>query len=150
MQELVANYRAKVDEEFVEGADAFFTLATQNMIAAERHIADAIAEAEDAGELIPIRTALAISRDAADRFGYGKKTQNLNINVDFAAQLERAIAAQRQTDRGDAQRRRATNPSLTGPLAAASVASTPWPGYGSSASQPNPPPGLEETVAFEP
>ena len=97
MQELVANYRAKVDEEFVEGADAFFTLATQNMIAAERHIADAIAEAEDAGELIPIRTALAISRDAADRFGYGKKTQNLNINVDFAAQLERAIARSGKT-----------------------------------------------------
>lgn len=92
MDELVALYRRKVDEEFVEGADAYFTVATSNMLAAERHIADAIAEADEAGELIPIRTALAISRDAADRFGYGKKTQNLNINVDFASQLERAIA----------------------------------------------------------
>ena len=91
MEELVAQYRRKVDEEFVEGADAFFSLATQNMLAAERHIADHIAELDQTGELLPVRTALAISRDAADRFGYGKKTQNLNINVDFAAQLERAI-----------------------------------------------------------
>ena len=91
MDELVAKYRLKVDDEFVEQADSFFSLATSNMLAAERHIADAIAEADEAGELIPIRTALAISRDAADRFGYGKKTQNLNINVDFAAQLEKAI-----------------------------------------------------------
>lgn len=92
MQELVSQYRLKVDAEFAEGADAFFTLATSNMIAAERHIADQIAEADEAGELLPIRTALAISRDAADRFGYGKKSQQLNINVDFASQLERAIA----------------------------------------------------------
>ena len=91
MEELVAKYRAKVDDAFVESQDAFFALATSNMLAAERHIADAIAEADEQGELIPIRTALAISRDAADRFGYGKKTQNLNINVDFAAQLEKAI-----------------------------------------------------------
>jgi hypothetical protein len=91
MDELVAKYRLKVDDEFVEQADSFFSIATSNMLAAERHIADAIAEADEAGELIPIRTALAISRDAADRFGYGKKTQNLNINVDFAAQLEKAI-----------------------------------------------------------
>lgn len=97
MDELVAKYRLKVDESFIESADAYFELATSNMVAAERHIADAIADADEAGELIPIRTALAISRDAADRFGYGKKTQNLNINVDFAAQLERAIARSGKT-----------------------------------------------------
>jgi len=92
MKELIAQYRQKVDQAFVENQDAFFAMATANMLAAERHIADQIAELDEAGELLPIRTALAISRDAADRFGYGKKTQNLNINVDFAAQLERAIA----------------------------------------------------------
>lgn len=91
MEELVAQYRKKVDEAFVESADAFFTLATNNMMAAERHISDRIAELDEAGELLDVRTALAVSRDAADRFGYGKKTQNLNINVDFASQLERAI-----------------------------------------------------------
>ncbi len=62
------------------------------MIAAERHIADSIAEADEAGDLLPIRTALAISADGADRLGYGKRSTNLNINADLGAALERAIA----------------------------------------------------------
>lgn len=89
--ELVSHYRDKIDDRFMNNVDAYFELATSNMVAAERHIADAIAEADERDELIPIRTALAISRDAADRFGYNKKQTNVNINVDFAAQLERAI-----------------------------------------------------------
>jgi hypothetical protein len=92
MEELVAQYRAKVDESFVENTDAFFSLATSNMLAAERHIRDQIDQLDEAGELLPVRTALAISRDAADRFGYGKKSQQTNINVDFASALEKAIA----------------------------------------------------------
>lgn len=92
MEELVAQYRLKVDEAFVENQDAFFTLATSNMLAAERHIRDQIDHLDEVGELLPVRTALAISRDAADRFGYGKKSQQTNINVDFAAALEKAIA----------------------------------------------------------
>lgn len=91
MVELVANYRAKVDERYVENVDSFFELATSNMIAAERHIADTIADLDEVGELLPVRTALAISRDAADRFGYGKHSTATNINVDFAAKLEAAI-----------------------------------------------------------
>jgi len=92
MEELVAKYRVKVDEAFVENTDAFFSLATSNMLAAERHIRDQIDQLDEAGELLPVRTALAISRDAADRFGYGKKSQQTNINVDFASALEKAIA----------------------------------------------------------
>ena len=92
MEELVAQYRLKVDEAFVENVDSFFEIATRNMMAAERHISDHIAELDETGELLPVRTALAISRDAADRFGYGKKSQQTNINVDFAASLEKAIA----------------------------------------------------------
>lgn len=110
MEELVAQYRLKVDESFVENQDTFFALATQNMLAAERHIADAIAEAEDAGELIPIRTALAISRDAADRFGYPKKTHQTNVNIDFAAQLEKAIARSGKTIEGTTSSRVASSP----------------------------------------
>lgn len=91
MVELVANYRAKIDSEFVENVDEYFTAATTNMLLAERLIADQLADAEASGELPSIRTLDAISQGRADRFGYGKKTQNLNINVDFAAQLERAI-----------------------------------------------------------
>ena len=91
MKELVAKYRAKIDETYVKQVDTFFELATGNMLAAERHIADTIAELDEKDELLPVRTALAISRDAADRFGFGKHTTATNINVDFAAKLEAAI-----------------------------------------------------------
>lgn len=90
-QQLVSTYKAMIDGEFLEEADAYAKLAFGNMIAAERHIADHLADADEMGELIPIKTALAISRDAADRFGYGKRQTNLNVNVDFAAKLEDAI-----------------------------------------------------------
>ena len=92
MKELIALYIEKVEEREAEKLDAYLELKTSNMIAAERHIADAIAEADENGELIPIRTALAISSDGADRLGYGKRTTNVNLNADLGAALERAIA----------------------------------------------------------
>ena len=91
MDELVALYRNKVDERFVDGVEVFAKLATRNMLAAERHIADHIAELDEQNELLPVRTALAIRSDTADRFGFGKHTTATNINVDFAAKLEAAI-----------------------------------------------------------
>lgn len=90
MQELIAVYRQRVDEKLEEQLDAFFEVASSNMLAAQRHIADRFAELDDEGELMPIREALAVAADAADRVGYGKRSTNVNINVDFAAQLEKA------------------------------------------------------------
>lgn len=91
MVELIARYRERVDEQFDSNADAFFETASQNMLAAQRHIADRFAELDEEGELMPVREALAVASDAADRVGYGKRSTNVNINMDFAAQLERAI-----------------------------------------------------------
>lgn len=92
MVELVAVYRNRLDEQFDEQVDAFFEIASSNMLAAQRHIADRFAELDDDGELMPVREALAVAADAADRVGYGKRSTNVNINVDFAAQLEKARA----------------------------------------------------------
>lgn len=91
MQELIARYREKIDDAFVDSIDAYYETATNNMLAAERQIADRLDEADAEGETLPMRDLIAISRDAADRFGYGKKATNVNVNIDFAAQLERAI-----------------------------------------------------------
>lgn len=91
MEDLVARYREKIDERFIASVDSYMEVATHNMLAAERHIADRIDSLDEAGELLGIREALAISRDAADRFGYGKRQTNLNINADFATALEKAI-----------------------------------------------------------
>jgi hypothetical protein len=91
MVELVAIYRERRADAQQEQFDAYLMLKTNNMIAAERHIADHIADLDDSNELLPVKTALAISADGADRTGYGKR-QTVNVNHDFAAALEKAIA----------------------------------------------------------
>lgn len=89
-QELVAHYRGIVTAEFVRSIDHYMEVATSNMLRAENMIADKLDRFEAEGELPPMRDLIAVSRDAADRFGYGKMQKNLNVNVDFAAQLEAA------------------------------------------------------------
>lgn len=88
-QELVTHYRGVVDHEFASNVEAFIELATGNMLKSERMIADRLDQAADGD--IAIRDLLAISRDAADRLGYGKRTTNVNFNFDFAARLDAAI-----------------------------------------------------------
>lgn len=89
-QNLVAEYRKDVQTSFVASQDDYYTTATANMLKAERQLAECLDKADEEGELLPVRDLIAISRDAADRFGYGKKTTNLNVNIDFAAKLEAA------------------------------------------------------------
>jgi hypothetical protein len=89
-QELVASYRGLVTAEFVRSQDHFMEVATSNMLKAETMLAEKLEAAEENGEFLPTRDLIAISRDAADRFGYGKKSLNVNVNVDFAAKLEEA------------------------------------------------------------
>lgn len=90
-QELIAYYRKLVDQTFLMATDDYFELLTSNMVKAERMIADKLDTADFDGETLPVRDLATISRDAADRLGYGKKQTTVNVNVDFAAQLERAI-----------------------------------------------------------
>ena len=92
MIELIAHYREMVTESFREEADSFMTTAVANMRKAERQLSDHLDKADEADELLPVRELVAITTDRMDRFGYGKKSMNLNVNVDFAAKLEAAIA----------------------------------------------------------
>ena len=91
-KELVAQYRNDVHESFKENVDDYHELLVSNMLKAETQLAEKLEIAEEEGEFLPVRDLIAISRDAADRTGYGKRQTNLNVNVDFAAQLEKAIA----------------------------------------------------------
>lgn len=91
-QELIATFRKQVDAAFVASVDDYFEIATSNMLKAERMLGDKLDEADANDETLPTKDLLAISRDAADRFGYGKKQTNVNVNIDFAARLERARA----------------------------------------------------------
>ena len=65
-------------------------LAVSNMVKSERMIAEHLDKADEEGELLPLSQLDTISQGRMDRFGYGKKQTNLNVNVDFAAQLEKA------------------------------------------------------------
>ena len=94
---LVEHYRGIVTDEWRQGLDSFNELATANMLKAERQIAEKLEAADEAGETLPTRELIAISRDAADRLGYGKKQTNLNVNVDFAARLEACISRSGKT-----------------------------------------------------
>ena len=100
--ELVARYAECVDRSFERSADEFLAVATRNMITAESMISDTLEEAQEDGVKLPLRDLLAISRDAADRFGYGKKSMVFNPGTDFAALLEKAVARSRTApSRGD-------------------------------------------------
>lgn len=90
--ELVAKYRAMITEEWRQSVDELQRNAVSNMTKAERMISDKLDEADESGTPLPMRELLAITSDRMDRFGYGKKNMNLNVNVDFAAKLEAAIS----------------------------------------------------------
>ena len=90
IQDLIAKYRGEVDRSWLDTVGEYSVLGVSNMIKAERQIADRLDMADEADDPLPIRELIAIARDGADRFGYGKRTTNLNINVDFAARLEAA------------------------------------------------------------
>lgn len=89
MQELVASYRASVDESWKETADEYFENATAVRRASIRLIRDRLEEAEPGD--IPLNQLVAIHADTADRTGYPKRKESVNLNVDFAARLEQAV-----------------------------------------------------------
>lgn len=102
--ELVAQYRK--DKHVTDGIglgplDNMREIAIQNALKSVRHIADHIDEADANGELLPVREALAIFADAADRVGLGKKQTSINVNIDFASQLDRAIKRSGKTIEGN-------------------------------------------------
>lgn len=91
VQELVAHYRGLDTKTWLEGRDHFYDNMTELATRSARIILDAFDEAEESGDVIPIRTALPVLEFAADRTGYQKKTTNINVNIDYASRLEQAI-----------------------------------------------------------
>jgi hypothetical protein len=88
MKDLIAKYMERIDDKYDDEVEAYFSLIAKTMVQSERQISDKLDEADEKGELLPTRELLAISRDAADRLGYGKHTTQTNVNVDFAQKLE--------------------------------------------------------------
>jgi len=99
IRELISTYRTEVTESWREHVDAMHSLATSNMLTAERMISERLEDAESGDSpAVPLRELLAVTSDRMDRFGYGKHQTNTNINVDFAKRLEAAINRSKRID----------------------------------------------------
>lgn len=92
MQELVAKYRGKVDAAFLESLDDFTDLSKSTMMKSAAALHDRI---DDDPSQFTNKELIALVGDHADRFGYGKRSTSVNLNVDFAAKLEDAIRRSR-------------------------------------------------------
>lgn len=88
---LVEDLRPTVLGKRIDDLDVFSHTSSRNMLRAELMLADRLADAEETGELVPIRELVAITSDRADRFGYPKKSVNANVNIDWIGRMERAV-----------------------------------------------------------
>lgn len=93
--EQVARYREMADEAWRESRDEVYESIHSAKAKAWRMINDTLDEADETNEPIPLPRLLAIASDASDRSGHHKRSATLNVNIDFAANLERAIARTR-------------------------------------------------------
>lgn len=87
-QNLIVEYRQDVDGAFRENVDEYFELINRNRILSARLLHDKLTDAEP--EDLTVTQLVSIHSDAADRTGYPKRTIAVNVNVDFAAKLDRA------------------------------------------------------------
>ena len=99
MQNLVAQFRDHPDVTYMTGMDEIAlirSITAQNTLRAALAMQDTLNYYEDADEKVPVRESAKIFELGSDRIGFGKHVTNTNINVDFAAQLDRAIDASRR------------------------------------------------------
>ena len=88
-QNLIAEYRREETIAFALARDDYYERATRARNIALRLVEDKLADVDP--EDVTIRELMGIHDSLADRTGYGKRSTQVNVNVDFAAQLDRAI-----------------------------------------------------------
>lgn len=95
-KELIATKLGLIEAASVDQIAEYNQLILTNGIKAEQLIADKLDSALDAeDDDIPWAVLLKASRDAADRVGLAKRSVALNVNVDFASQLQKAVQRSR-------------------------------------------------------
>jgi hypothetical protein len=91
-QMIVAEKSKAINEAAIREAGDLMAQKARIMAAMDRHILDHIDQMDEAGELVPLKTALAVSADMADRVGYAKHTTHTAFDGDWAKKLEERIA----------------------------------------------------------
>jgi hypothetical protein len=95
--ELIAQNREKITENFVDEVAEAQQTAAELIIRGLRQVEEHFDRADEANELIPLQTLVKVNGDLMDRFGYSKKTVNVNVNAGMAKQMEKTMA---KTGRG--------------------------------------------------
>jgi len=95
-QDLVARYAADVNDEWKQEVSGYYENLNKVRDITARMMLDQLVDADEVGEILPLRQLAGIHSDAADRTGFGKRSTQVNVNVDFAAQLDRAIQRSRR------------------------------------------------------
>lgn len=90
MKDLIAHYRSMLTAEWLKEADPVIDFLRSNSLKAAAMLSDKLDAAAEKDEFLPTRDLLGIAELGFDRTGYGKVNKNLNVNVDFAANLEAA------------------------------------------------------------
>lgn len=94
MQNLIVQLRQDSNVMAMTGMDEIAVLRSvslQNAMRAALAMQENLNYYEDADERMPVSAAAKIFELSADRVGFGRHATNINVNVDFAAQLDRAI-----------------------------------------------------------
>lgn len=112
MIELTAHYRSLGTVEYAETMDVVTEYLGTIRTKALAMIEDKIDAASDNGEFLPSRDLAAFAELGLDRTGYGKRTTNVNVNIDFASRIEtmRRRSAQSRTIEGVAVTPRPQSP----------------------------------------
>jgi hypothetical protein len=90
-KELISQYQAQGNAKLAEIVDETEATAVSNLRRMEKMVEEHLEQADAEGELIPLKTLSSLISDRMDRFGYSKRTVNLNLNATLAAKLETAI-----------------------------------------------------------
>lgn len=88
---LIQTYAGRVDKEIAAKAQDFILTKMDIMVTSDRMIKDRLEELDEADELLPLRDAIKLSTEMADRVGYGKHSYQHNYNQNFAGNLEEKV-----------------------------------------------------------
>ena len=89
-RQLVADYRADVDDAWREGTSQYYQNIEYVRNWAGRKMVEYAEECDETGEMPAPRVLQAMHDSAADRTGFAKRTVAINVNVDFASAVEKS------------------------------------------------------------
>lgn len=92
-QQLVSEYEKTEPRAEMAEVDEYYSVVIDNRITAARRLNDKLHDEE---EEFTVAQLVAIHGDSADRTGYPKRQVAVNVNVDFASRLDRAISRSRE------------------------------------------------------